>query len=89
MNNPQYQRFEYFLGLIDQWHKRHRDIAPGTTTKIRKRFEKYAFDYAKLFAEYRNTGKKSLLDKANDVLETAEKDFKLLKKLELLGTLSK
>lgn len=83
------QRFEYFLKTITQWHSRHRETSPGTTVKIRKRFEKYAFDYEKHMAEYRKTNKSSVLQKANELLETAENEFAKLKKLELLGTLSK
>lgn len=89
MEEDGYQRFEYFLKTIAEWHRRHRSTSPGTTTQIRKRFEKYAFDYAKYSAEHRKTKKPSCLDKANQILQTAEAEFNTLKKLELLGTLSK
>lgn len=81
--------FEKYLKTINEWHKRHRDTSPGTTTRIRKKFEKYSFEYSKLMAEYRKTKKPSILSDANKILENAEQEFKLLKKLELLGTLCK
>ena len=89
MEQSGYQRFEYFLKTIAEWHRRHRSTSPGTTTKIRKRFEKYAFDYAKHLTEHRKTKKPSCLTNANKILQTAEAEFTTLKKLELLGTLSK
>lgn len=81
--------FEYWLGAIKQWHQRHRSTSPGTTAAISKRFEKYHYEYEKHMAEYRKTGKPSVLAKANAILEKAATEFKILKKLELIGTLSK
>ena len=83
------QSFEYWLQTINEWHKRHKSTSPGTTVKIRKRFEKYHYEYEKHMAEYRKTGKPGVLAKANAILEKAATEFKTLNKLDLIGTLSK
>jgi len=83
------QQFEEWHKLIAEWHKYHKLTSPGTTTMIKKRFEKYSFDYFKLISEYRKTGKTSLLRKADAIYESAEKEIKTFKRYELMGTLSK
>lgn len=81
--------FDHYHTTINQWHKRHRKTSPSTTLRIRKRFDKFSFEYAKTMAEYRKTRSPSVLATANNILQDAEKEFKILKKLELLGTLYK
>ena len=85
----QAQQFEEWRKMIAAWHKYHKDTSPGTTAQLRKRFEKYEFDYYKLITEYRKTKKPSLLRKADAIYEQAVNEIKTFKRLELLGTLAK
>lgn len=89
MEHSYQHRFEHFLATIAEWHKAHRDVSPGTTVKLRKKFEKYQYDYYKAIADYRQTKRPGSLQKALDIVEQAEKEFKIYKRLELLGALSK
>jgi len=87
--DQQVQQFEEWHTLIAEWHKYHKSTSPGTTTRLKKRFAQYSFDYFKLMSEYRKTGKPSLLSKADAIYESAEKEIKTFKRYELIGTLSK
>jgi hypothetical protein len=85
----QLKQFEEWEREIAKWHKYHKGTSPGTTTLIKKRFEKYKLDYFRLTTEYRQTKKKSVLLAAEKVFATAEAEFVKFKRLEFLGTLSK
>lgn len=89
MEHSYQHRFEYFLTTIAEWHKAHRDVSPGTTVRLRKKFEQYQYDYHKAIAEHRQTKRPGPLQKALNIVEQAENEFKVYKRLELLGTLSK
>ena len=85
----QAQQFEEWRKMIDAWHKYHKDTSPGTTARLKKRFEKYEFDYFKLISEFRKTKKPSLLRKADAIVAEATDEIKTFKRLEFLGTLAK
>lgn len=87
--DQQIQQFDQWRSMIDEWHKYHKRTSPGTTAQLKKRFEKYSFDYFKLLSEYRKTKKPSLLRKADAIYKSAEQEIKTFKRLEILGTLSK
>lgn len=89
MEHSYQHRFDYFRNTIAEWHEYHRATSPGTTARLKKRFEQYEYDYHKLIAEYRQTNRQSALKRALDVVETAEQEFKVYKRLEFLGTLAK
>lgn len=89
MQHSYQHRFDHFRQTIEQWHQAHRSTSPGTTARLRKRFEHYEYEYHKHIAEYRKTNRKKSLDTALKTVDTAEKEFKLYARLELLGTLSK
>lgn len=89
MEHSYQHRFDYFRKTIAEWHQQHRSTSPGTTTRLKKRFEQYEYDYHKAIAEYRQTKRKSSLDRALAVVEKAEEEFKIYKRLEFLGTLAK
>lgn len=82
-------QFKEWREMIEAWHKYHKDTSPGTTSRLKQRFEKYEFDYYKLLAEYRKTKKHSLLRRAEQIHAEAAAEIKTFKRLELLGTLSK
>ena len=89
MEHSYQHRFDHFRKTIAEWHQVHRATSPGTTTRLKKRFEQYEYDYHKLIAEYRKTKNPTVLNRAISVVETAEKEFKTYSRLELLGSLSK
>ena len=89
MEHSYQHRFDYFRKTTAEWHEFHKATSPGTTARLKKRFEQYEYDYHKLIAEYRQTKRQSSLRKALTVVEQAEQEFKVYKRLELLGTLSK
>lgn len=89
MEHSYQHRFDFFKQEISSWHRAHKSTSPGTTTKIKKKFEKYEYDYHAAIAEYRKTGSKKSLNDALKIVDTAEKQYILYKKLELLGTLTK
>ena len=89
MEHSYRHRFKHFLKTIEGWHRNHRATSPGTTARLRKRFENHEYQYHKHIAEYRKTNRKTSLDAALKTVDTAEKEFKLYAGLELLGTLSK
>lgn len=81
--------FDEMLREIAEWHNYHKRTSPGTTARLKKRFEQYNKDYLTKMIEYNRTGRPGQLDKANAVLEAAQKEFKQFKRLEFLATLSK
>lgn len=83
------KRFDLFRETISQWHQAHRTTSPGTTFRLKKRFENYEYLYHKYMAEYKKNKQKKKLDTALKIVDTAEKEFKLYSRLELLSTLSK
>ena len=89
MEHSYQDRFDYFRSTIADWHNFHKATSPGTTARLKKRFEQYEYDYHKLIAEYRQTKRQSSLRKALAIVEQAEQEFKVYKRFELLGTLSK
>lgn len=89
MEHSYQHRFDHFRKTIEEWHRFHRDTSPGTTAKLKKRFEQYEYEYHKNIAEYRKTKRQKALDTALKTVDKAEKEFKVYKRLEFLGTLSK
>ena len=89
MEHSHQHRFDYFRKTIAEWHEFHRATTPGTTARLKKRFEQYEYDYHKHIAEYRKTGRQKALDTALKTVDNAEKEFTIYKRLEFLGTLAK
>lgn len=89
MEHSYQHRFDHYRKTVSEWHEYHKATSPGSTARLKKRFEQYEYDYHKAIAEYRQTKRPSCLKKALDVVEHAEKEFKIYSRLELLGTLSK
>lgn len=89
MEHSYQHRFDHMRQTIAEWHEFHKATSPGTTARLKKRFEQYEYDYHKTIAEYRQTRKPSALTRAMKTVEAAEAEFKIYKRLELLGTLSK
>jgi len=89
MEHSYQHRFDYFRKTIAEWHEFHKSTSPGTTSQLKKRFEQYEYAYHKLIAEYRQTKRQSSLKRALEIVERAEDEFKVYKRLEFLGTLSK
>lgn len=89
MEHSYQHRFDNFRKTIDEWHQHHKSTSPGTTTRLRKRFEQYEYEYHRAIAEYRKTKRQKALDTALKTVDTAEKEFKVYARLELLGTLAK
>lgn len=89
MEHSYQHRFDYFRKTIEEWHQYHKATVPGTTTKLKKRFEQYEYEYHKHIAEYRKTKRQKALDTALKTVDKAEEEFKIYKRLELLGTLAK
>lgn len=89
MEHSYQHRFDHFRKTVAEWHEYHRATSPGSTARLKKRFEQYEYDYHKYIAEYRQTKRQSSLKKALDIVERAEKEFKTYSRLEMLGTLSK
>jgi hypothetical protein len=81
--------FDEMLRTIAEWHNYHKKTSPGTTARLRKRFEQYNKDYLSKMIEYHRTQRLSYLDKANAILAEAQKEFNRFKRLEFLATLSK
>jgi hypothetical protein len=81
--------FDEMLQAIAEWHTYHKRTSPGTTARLKKRFEQYNNDYLFKIIEYNRTKRPFYLNKANAVLEAAQKEFKQFKRLEFLATLSK
>jgi hypothetical protein len=81
--------FDEMLRTIAEWHNYHRRTSPGTTTRLRKRFEKYKRDYVHFMIEYDRTRRPRLLERANTVLAEAQTEFNKFKRLEFLATLAK
>lgn len=89
MEHSYQHRFDYFRKTVSEWHEYHKATAPGTTARLKKRFEQYEYEYHKHIAEYRKTGRRKALDTALKTVDKAEKEFKIYKRLEFLGTLAK
>jgi hypothetical protein len=89
MEHSHQHRFDYFRKTIYEWHTYHKAQSPGTTSRLMARFKKYEFDYHKCMAEHRKTGRHTPLAAALKIVNKAEEEFKLYKKLEFLGTLAK
>lgn len=89
MEHSYQHRFDHFRSTIADWHKFHKSTSPGTTARLKKRFEQYEYEYHKHIAEYRKTKRQKALDTALKIVDTAEKEFKLYSRHEFLGTLAK
>jgi hypothetical protein len=89
MEHSYQHRFDYFRKTIHEWHNYHKAHSPGTTSRLMARFKKYEFEYHKSISEHRKTGSRKPLDAALEIVNKAEEEFKLYKKLEFLGTLTK
>lgn len=81
--------FDEMLQAIAAWHNYHKKTSPGTTARLKKRFEQYHKEYITRIIEYDRTKRPFYLNRANAVLEAAQKEFKQFKRLEFLATLSK
>jgi hypothetical protein len=81
--------FDEMLHTIAEWHNYHRRTSPGTTARLKKRFEQYNKEYIKLTIEYDRTRRPRLLEQANTVLAEAQTEFNRFKRLEFLATLAK
>lgn len=81
--------FDAMLQQIAEWHNYHKKTSPGTTARLKKRFEQYNKDYLAKMIEYNRTNRPFYLNRANAVLEAAQKEFNQFKRLEFLATLSK
>jgi hypothetical protein len=53
------------------------------------RFKKYELEYHKNMSIHTKTGRQKPLDTALEIVNKAEKEFKLYEKLEFLGTLTR
>lgn len=89
MEHSYQHRFDYFRKTVAEWHQNHRATSPGTTAKLKKKFADYEYEYHKHIAEYRKSGRQKSLDSALKTVDKAEKQFKVYKRLEFLGTLAK
>jgi hypothetical protein len=81
--------FDEMLRTIAEWHNYHKKSSPGTTARLKKRFEQYNKDYLTKIIEYNRTKRPFYLNRANAILEEAQKEFNRFKRLEFLATLSK
>jgi hypothetical protein len=81
--------FDEMLLTIAEWHNYHKKTSPGTTAKLRKRFEQYNNDYLTKMIEYHRTKRPFYLSRANATLAKAQEEFSRFKRLEFLATLSK
>jgi hypothetical protein len=81
--------FDEILRTIAEWHNYHKKTSPGTTSRLRKKFEQYNKDYLSKMIEYNRTKRSFYLNRANATLEEAQKEFNRFKRLEFLATLSK
>lgn len=87
MKNYNQQWLEY-IKLLSHWRKQHPAHAPKLY-KVQKQIEKMHVQCMKLVYESEYKKKPYLLNEADQILETAEKEITRLKRLEFLETLSK
>ena len=89
MEHSYQDRFDYFRKTVEEWHNFHKKTSPGTTARLKKRFEQYEYEYHKHIAEYRKTKRQKALDTALKTVDKAEQEFKLYSRHEFLGTVAK
>lgn len=74
--------------LFKEWKRLHREV-PGQFVKLARRYTKYEYDYYKLISEYRQTRNANKLNAALGILDQADREMKVLIKMEFLASLSK
>lgn len=82
-------RFDHFRITIQEWHNYHKTHNPGATRRLMARFKKYELEYHKNMSIHTKTGRQKPLDTALEIVNNAEKEFKLYERLEFLGTLTR
>jgi hypothetical protein len=81
-------RWNHITATLKGWRKYHRDYAPQIVI-WQKRFDKLRIDSEKNLCEYRRTRRPSHNEQAEKLLTQAERELKVLSRLEFLASLSK
>lgn len=74
--------------VINNWKKEH-SIFVNDIRRLEKSIENYLTEYSKKLVLYRQTGRRSYIESANEELVKASELLKTFSKREMLATLSK
>lgn len=81
------ERWNKINSTLSEWRRFHKSYAPQIVI-WQKYFDRLHLECQKHLCEYRNTRKPSHLQKAENLINQAEQEFKILSRLEFLASLN-